>query len=298
MREYVRHLSDAQLILSSDSELVPKHNDVYAHLEVCAQCKERAAQFNNLVAQVAQAQDARLGSQLPPLAGPRAALRTRLAQMPSDGSNLFVRLPASTKWLAGAAFMAAIALIIVAATFTAHRYTTPGRNAASEDDLRPNHVLTPGAARRISLEKVCSLSHEEVVKQVSPYQRQKVFEEYGIPLDQADKYEVDYLITPGLGGDDDLRNLWPEPYNTPTWNAHVKDTLEERLHELVCSHRLDLSEAQKAITSDWIAAYKKYVYKSQSGGQACSKRPFSSIAMALFLSKGPRSSRRFSANRK
>jgi hypothetical protein len=35
--------------------------------------------------------------------------------------------------------------------------------------------------------------------------------------------------------------------------------LEERLHEMVCSHQLDLAAAQKAIATDWIVAYQKYV---------------------------------------
>lgn len=110
------------------------------------------------------------------------------------------------------------------------------------------------------------MAREEVVKEVSPSQREKVLAEYGIPAAQAGDYEVDYLITPGLGGNDDIRNLWPEPYHTANWNAHVKDALEERLHEMVCSHQLDLETAQKAIATDWIAAYQKYVWSASAKG--------------------------------
>jgi hypothetical protein len=39
----------------------------------------------------------------------------------------------------------------------------------------------------------------------------------------------------------------------------VKDRLEDRLHELVCAGRLSLPEAQKAIATDWIVAYRRYV---------------------------------------
>jgi hypothetical protein len=60
------------------------------------------------------------------------------------------------------------------------------------------------------------------------------------------------------GGVEDIHNLWPEPYTSPRWNAHVKDALEERLHEMVCGGELDLSTAQRDIATDWIAAYKKY----------------------------------------
>ena len=43
-----------------------------------------------------------------------------------------------------------------------------------------------------------------------------------------DEYELDYLITPELGGLADRRNLWPEPYGLRSWNAHAKDALENR----------------------------------------------------------------------
>jgi hypothetical protein len=39
----------------------------------------------------------------------------------------------------------------------------------------------------------------------------------------------------------------------------VKDRLEGKLHELVCSGQLDLKTAQQAIAADWIGAYKFYV---------------------------------------
>ena len=34
------------------------------------------------------------------------------------------------------------------------------------------------------------------------------------------------------------RALWPEPYISRIWNAHVKDALEERLHEMVCASEI------------------------------------------------------------
>jgi hypothetical protein len=63
-----------------------------------------------------------------------------------------------------------------------------------------------------------------------------------------------------LGGSSDIRNLWPEPYASTLWNAHVKDALEDRLHEMVCNGTIDLHTAQREIASNWIAAYKKYFH--------------------------------------
>jgi hypothetical protein len=124
----------------------------------------------------------------------------------------------------------------------------------------PDRNLTPGASRTVQVSEVCSMAHEEVVAEVSPSLKMQVLREYGIVNPRPREYEIDYLIAPGLGGKEDIHNLWPEPYNSRTWNAHVKDSLEEHLHQLVCAGELDLSTAQHDISTDWIAAYKKYFH--------------------------------------
>jgi hypothetical protein len=86
----------------------------------------------------------------------------------------------------------------------------------------------------------------------------KVFETYGITDPRPRAYELDYLISPELGGSGDARNLWPQAYQAPVWNAHAKDALEEHLFQLVCHGNLDLATAQHDIATDWISAYKKY----------------------------------------
>jgi hypothetical protein len=124
----------------------------------------------------------------------------------------------------------------------------------------PERTLTPGATRSVAMSDVCSMEHEEVVREVSDSMRQEVFQEYGIVNARSNDYEIDYLIAPGLGGTEDIHNLWPQPFTSGTWNAYVKDALEERLHQLVCSGNLDLRTAQHDISVDWIAAYKKYFH--------------------------------------
>jgi hypothetical protein len=51
-----------------------------------------------------------------------------------------------------------------------------------------------------------------------------------------------------------------EPSTDSTWNAHVKDVMEEHLHKMVCAGKLDLATAQRDIATDWIAAYKRYFH--------------------------------------
>jgi hypothetical protein len=103
-------------------------------------------------------------------------------------------------------------------------------------------------------------------KIVSAALRKKVFQEYGIEKAEPRAYEVDYLVTPALGGADDIRNLWPHSYSSTAWNARVKDALEDRLREMVCEGSLDLTQAQREMAANWIAAYKKYFHTDKPPG--------------------------------
>ena len=89
--------------------------------------------------------------------------------------------------------------------------------------------------------------------------RRQVLRDYGMEQVPAEEYELDYLITPELGGIPDRRNLWPERYGSRSWNAYAKDALEHVLPQLVCSGRIDLATARREMASNWIAAYKKYL---------------------------------------
>ena len=123
----------------------------------------------------------------------------------------------------------------------------------------PATELTPGVARAKTRDQVCG-SNEEKNRDVPATLRRRVFELYGMPGADPKAYEVDYLITPALGGADDIGNLWPQSYSATIWNARVKDALEDRLHELVCRGDIDLPTAQREISADWIGAYKKYFH--------------------------------------
>ena len=124
--------------------------------------------------------------------------------------------------------------------------------------LLPNRSLTPGASLPVRMVDICAMDHDEVVLPVSHALQKDVFQEYGLQDVSTDDYEVDYLISPGLGGTDDLRNLWPQPRYHTLWNSFVKDQLEDYLHRSVCAGKLDLATAQRDVSIDWIAAYKKY----------------------------------------
>jgi hypothetical protein len=67
-------------------------------------------------------------------------------------------------------------------------------------------------------------------------------------------YELDHLVSLELGGSPNSpRNLWPQPGASP----NPKDTLESALHDLVCSHRMTLADAQNGIAGDWVTTYRQ-----------------------------------------
>jgi len=239
------HLSDQELVLAADGELNPRRDaQVRAHLAACWQCRTRLRNLEGAIADFVQLHSAILDPQLPAAAGARAMLKAQLRAIASPPGPRPARWPAP----AALAVAVALALAVVLVVYVA----IPQRGVGAV----PRQKLTPGAVRPVMKAEVCSANSPPFVVPVALQRR--VFEEYGIRNAQPDAYEVDYLITPELGGASDIRNLWPEPYSSTVWNARVKDALEERLHQMVCGGQLDLATAQHDIATDWIAAYKKY----------------------------------------
>jgi hypothetical protein len=75
------------------------------------------------------------------------------------------------------------------------------------------------------------------------------------------RYEYDHDVPLELGGAvNDPRNLWPEPdyENAAGFYKNPKDHLENALHRLVCDGSMRLSQAQRVIASNWVAAYRQY----------------------------------------
>jgi hypothetical protein len=260
------HLSDQDILLAIDGEASRTDaRQVRAHLTACWLCRSRRAELEQTIGEFISLHRQTQDRELPSSAGPLALLKARLgeaAAQPSARSwHRFLQvLPAhrAAAYICVAVFISLLGGKLLLQHSQAHRPMVADLSLAQEAAV-PNRNLTPGAIRPVSMGDVCSMAHEEVVRDVPDSLRQQVFKEYGIVNPHAEDYEIDYLIAPGLGGAEDIHNLWPEPSTSSAWNAHVKDALEERLHQLVCAGKLDLPTAQKAIASDWITAYKKYL---------------------------------------
>jgi Putative zinc-finger len=261
------HPSDHEMLLAADGELSSREAArVRSHLTACWSCRSRMSEIEQTIVAFARAYRESLDPRQTSASGPSARLRARLAELSlKQEADPWRRVFQVTSAVRGRTVVVAAVLIgMMTGSFLLLHGVLRRPNsviAVLEPDVLPDRALTPGATRTISsMSDVCSLAHEQVVKEVSMPMREEVFRRYGILNPRASDYEIDYLIAPGLGGVEAIRNLWPEPYKSRTWNAQVKDELEERLHEMVCRGQLDLSTAQRDIASDWIAAYKKYFH--------------------------------------
>ncbi|BBL77537.1 hypothetical protein [Methylomagnum ishizawai] len=125
--------------------------------------------------------------------------------------------------------------------------------------LVPDPAKTPGDVLTTDKATICTPGYTQTVRDVPESLKNQVYASYGILSRQPKEYEVDHLVSLELGGSNSLRNLWPQSYETRPLNAHVKDTLENKMHALICKGGLDIRQAQQEIAADWVAAYAKYV---------------------------------------
>jgi anti-sigma factor RsiW len=253
MRNRESHLSDGELVKALDGELRAKElQRVEAHLEACWTCRARKGAMEHAIADFVHLHETRTELRLPAADGPRALLKARLAELARPERSGWWRVPPfqTRRWIVGTACSLMLAFLGLALFLTEWR--TPSVVLAA-----PNPALTPGAAILENPNRLCQEPRPRN-KDVSTAVRRRVFEEYGLRHAASQAYEVDYLISPALGGADDIHNLWPQPYTNTEWNAKVKDALEDRLRDLVCEGKVELATAQHDIATNWIEAYKKY----------------------------------------
>ena len=265
MRWWQSHLSDANLLLLEEGELTAgRLARARRHLQDCQACADRRRVLLGALAEMAGAQHA-TGLPDRDAQASRVRLLARLRQEADTHGGL-------ESWLAwplqgwrraplAAAGLAAAALLAVLAVQQVDQRGDVARFAASPtlpEPALPRPDLTPGAVRRVSVEEVCGRSGSESRPRVAASVARQVFADYGADFRRAEEYELDFLITPELGGTADARNLWPQPYGATRWNAYVKDELEQLFQRLVCDGTMDITTAQREIATDWIAAYRRY----------------------------------------
>jgi hypothetical protein len=261
MRSEHRHITDKQLLLHGSGELRETASGrVQMHLESCSRCRARLEELQRMLKQFSDAHRDSWEAQLLPTDEARAALDAGMAKLAAEKrARNWTHVPFAPVRVA-ALSVAAIAACFLFAVTLRKPADYPGFLSASLGRLEePDLRLTPGATLPVTASQVCA-SGARSIPPVPVSLKEKVLQLYGIKRAQPDQYELDYLITPELGGATDIRNLWPEPYQETVWNARVKDQLEDRLHQMVCRGDVDLATAQHELSTDWIAAYRKYFH--------------------------------------
>jgi len=245
------HLSDERLLLLVDGELLARHAEAARHhLRTCPPCRARFERIEASAAEFSRAYRGDVGadgSGTAAVSRSRDALKAQLADITRQGRR-------GPSWVTASALLVAA---LVGLEFVSSRSGPPATPVDRHTTVRPIAYLTPGATRPVAVAELCA-ARRAAPRAIPSRVRQAVVRDYSMERVPAHDYELDYLITPELGGSNDRRNLWPERYSSDSWNARVKDELEELLPKLVCAGTLPLETAQRDMATDWIAAYKKY----------------------------------------
>ena len=256
------HPSDETLLLALDRELSARRQVALdRHLSGCERCRARTSRMASVA-------DATSRLCLRGETAPSTALRRRLQAAMTERGARWDRSASFRLRKAFATFPllirvgVSVALIgVVVLLMRSTRGIVPVATPIEAASL-PIHALTPGATARVGRDALCA-GRPPARSPIAAAVRQAVLRQYQMEHVPEEEYELDYLITPELGGTAEAQNLWPQRYASGIWNARVKDDLERLLPQLVCQGALDLATAQQAIADNWIAAYKKYMGTDQ-----------------------------------
>lgn len=134
---------------------------------------------------------------------------------------------------------------------------------AATGEYLPDPACTPGsddpAVTQDNLEStICKSGYTSTVRPpASDTDKVKAesLREYGQTAEKTTEY--DHLVSLELGGTNSVSNLWPEPNKSgATGTTNPKDAIETQLNKAVCSHKVTLAAAQKAIAHNWVTAEK------------------------------------------
>lgn len=147
--------------------------------------------------------------------------------------------------------------------------TACGAAVYSEGSGLPNTKLTPGSTNPAVTQAtirstICVLGWTATVRPPASYTNQLKYSQlhsgYNLNGDLNMKhYEEDHIVPLEVGGSPSSSlNLFPQPRYIKI-GAYLKDQLENRMHQLVCSGQISLKSAQLVFLTNWEKGYTKYV---------------------------------------
>jgi hypothetical protein len=140
-------------------------------------------------------------------------------------------------------------------------YVVVGGEAALPDPACTPGATNPAVTQSTIGSTICRSGYSSSVRpaeSITYPEKRAAMAAYGAP-GSSSAYEYDHLVSLEIGGAPNAAaDLWPEPL-LGTYGAHVKDWLENKLHDLVCSGSVGLADAQRAEAGSWIDAYRRWV---------------------------------------
>ena len=126
----------------------------------------------------------------------------------------------------------------------------------------PDRHCSPGAYySKLTKAVICSSTFRTGdIRNVPQSEKFDVEREYGLAAKlYGSTLEIDHIVSLELGGSNDIANLYPEEATLPGGapGYHVKDKLENKVHDMVCAGQITLRQAQRQIATNWQTLYKK-----------------------------------------
>lgn len=146
----------------------------------------------------------------------------------------------------------ALTIMLIGCTSRQQNTKVAQTHCASQNGLPDPQCTTGSILPNATTAQICTPGYAQSVRNVPQSEKNQVYAEYGITSHNPGAYEVDHEISLEIGGSNDIKNLWPELYTGP-YNAHMKDKVENYLHNQVCSGKMPLKQAQTEIATNWKA---------------------------------------------
>jgi len=144
--------------------------------------------------------------------------------------------------------------------------------------------LNPDVTEGTVKKTICVPGYTKSVRPATSYTngvKAKLLTEAGIDHSRIGDFELDHIVPLALGGHPrKLSNLVLQPWEGEH-GAKRKDSLEVRMHSLVCHGEVGLTEAQGCIAENWELCAAKY-----TTALSCidpSHSSFRSVVLRLFL---------------
>jgi hypothetical protein len=117
-------------------------------------------------------------------------------------------------------------------------------------------AVDPGVTQANLAQTICRSGFSSLVRapaSETDKAKKLSLQQYGETTSSTTEY--DHLISLEVGGTNATSNLWPEPNATnATGVNNPKDPVENQLHTAICSGKISLVDAQKAIATNWTTA--------------------------------------------